>query len=425
MTTTTLNNPAQWLLDWANNGSVSKAGININADTAVQCSTVYSCARVISEAIAVMPLCLYERYKQDGANADKKAEDHYLYDILHKTPSELLTAYAFKDLMITNLLLYGNAIAVIDGYPNKVKGLDVVPPWCVTVLKSKKRKTLVYEIQESDIHFVEKGRYHAEQVIHVTGFTFDGLTGASVVGILKNAIGLALAAEEYGSSYFRNGSRPNGYIKHPAKLTPEARKNLKEDWEQQHRGSINAGRVAVLYEGAEFVPTEGNPADSQCVDIRKLQVVEIARMFKVPLHLLGDMSQAKYSNLELLNAILVIHCLVPICTKIEAELNRKLLSRKEQSSYFFKFIVDGLLRGDAVSRSNALQTQFQHGVISPNEWRELEGRPPIKDVGDKYFVSANLVDITNPGSTGNETDGDEGEGGDGDEIHPDESGTSY
>ncbi len=376
----------------------SYAGKRVNEQTAMQMTAVYSCVRVISEAMASLPLHLY-RYNESGGK--EKATDHPLYFLLHDEPNPEMTSFVFRETALTSLLLWGNSYSqVIRNGKGEVIALYPLMPNRMRVDRDDKGR-LYYEYMANDTDApTMKGmtvRLDAEDVLHIPAMSYDGLVGYSPIAMAKNAIGLALATEEYGSKFFQNGASPTGVLEHPGVLKDPAR--IRDSWTQTFGGSTNAGKVAVLEEGMKYTPISIPPEQAQFLETRKFQIEEIARIFRVPLHMIASMEHSTFSNIEQQSLEFVKYTLDPWVTRLESSMNRRLLSPGEKGKYFIKFNLDGLLRGDYQSRMNGFAVARQNGWMSANDIRELENldRIPEEKGGDLYLINGNMTKLEDAG----------------------------
>ena len=234
-------------------------------------------------------------------------------------------------------------------------------------------------------------------VLHIPGLGFDGLVGYSPIAMAKNAIGMAIACEEYGAKFFANGAAPGGVLEHPGTIKDPQR--VRESWQSTFGGSGNANKIAVLEEGMKYTPIGISPEQAQFLETRKFQINEIARIFRVPPHMVGDLEKSSFSNIEQQSLEFVKYTLEPWIVRWEQAINRALLSEKEKESYFVKFNVDGLLRGDYESRMNGYATARQNGWMSANDIRELENldRIPAELGGDLYLINGNMTKLQDAG----------------------------
>ena len=237
-------------------------------------------------------------------------------------------------------------------------------------------------------------------VLHIPGLGFDGLIGYSPIAMAKNAIGLAIATEEYGAKFFANGAAPSGVLEHPGTIKDPQR--VKESWNSAYQGSANSHKIAVLEEGMKYTPIGIAPEQAQFLETRKFQINEIARIFRVPPHMLADLEKSSFSNIEQQSLEFVKYTLDPWVVRWEQSMCRVLLSESEKPTYFIKFNVDGLLRGDYASRMSGYATARQNGWMSANDIRELENLDRIApDLGgDLYLINGAMTKLEDAGLFG-------------------------
>ena len=233
-----------------------------------------------------------------------------------------------------------------------------------------------------------------EDVLHIPGLGFDGVMGYSPIALEKAAIGLGIAAEEYGSKFFQNGARPSGILTHPNTVKDPAA--LRASWNAAYGGSGNASRVAVLEEGMTFVPLSMPNNEAQFLETRKFQVTEICRIFRVPPHMIGDLERATFSNIESQNISFAVHTIRPWLVRIEQAINKTLIPENEKDRYYAQFNIDGLMRGDYKSRMEGYAIARQNGWMSANDIRALENLNPISEEegGNAYLVNGNMIPIS-------------------------------
>ncbi|HUM83626.1 MAG TPA: phage portal protein [Lachnospiraceae bacterium] len=403
------------------------AGKPVNERSAMQMTAVYCCVRILSEAVAGLPLHLY-RYTDNGSK--EKALDNQLYFLLHDEPNPEMTSFIFRETMMTHLLLYGNCYAqIIRNGKGEVVALYPLMPNRMTVDRDQEGK-LYYEYQTSqdEAHTMEGSlvRLQPYDVFHVPGLGFDGLVGYSPIAMAKNAIGLAIATEEYGAKFFANGATPGGILEHPGIVKDPER--VRQSWSNAFGGSANSNKVADLEEGMKYTPISISPEEAQFLETRKFQIDEIARIFRVPPHMVGDLEKSSFSNIEQQSLEFVTYTLRPWLVRWEQAMQRSLLSEDEKKNCFFKFNVDGLLRGDYQSRMNGYATARQNGWMSANDIRELEDMDLIPDElgGNLYLINGNMTKLQDAGifanKSGQEESGDENEEPQTDETQEDQSG---
>lgn len=380
----------------------STAGKAVNERSAMQMTAVYACVRILSEAIAGLPLHLYE-YGYDGSK--EKAVEHPLYFLLHDEPNKEMTSFVFRETLMTHLLLWGNAYAqVIRNGKGEVIALYPLMPNRMEVNRTDKGQLYYqYTTSSDDAPTVEGSTavLMPEDVLHIPGLGFDGLVGYSPIAMAKNAIGLAIATEEYGAKFFANGAAPSGVLEHPGTIKDPQR--VRDAWMSQFSGSRNAGKVAVLEEGMKYTPISISPEQAQFLETRKFQINEIARIFRVPPHMVGDLEKSSFSNIEQQSLEFVKYTLDPWVIRWEQSLQRTLLSSEEKKRYYFKFNLEGLLRGDYASRMTGYATARQNGWMSANDIRELENldRIPAELGGDLYLINGNMLPLGNAGAFAN------------------------
>lgn len=380
----------------------SSSGKAVNERTAMQMTAVYACVRILSEAIAELPLHLY-KYREDGGK--EKATGHPLYSILHDEPNPEMSSFVFRETLMTHLLLWGNAYAqIIRNGHGEIIALYPLMPNKMSVNRDS-AGSLYYEYtrQMEDAPSI-KGttvKLKPSDVLHIPGLGFDGLVGYSPIAMAKNAIGLAIATEEYGSKFFANGAAPSGVLEHPGTIKDPAR--IRDSWNATFGGSGNANKIAVLEEGMKYTPISISPEQAQFLETRKFQIDEIARIFRVPPHMVGDLDKSSFSNIEQQSLEFVKYTLDPWVTRWEQSIYRTLLSPNEKKDFFVKFNVEGLLRGDYVSRMNGYATARQNGWMSANDIRELENMDRIsaEDGGDLYLINGNMLPLSSTGAFAN------------------------
>lgn len=376
----------------------STAGKNVTERSAMQMTAVYSCVRVLSEAVAGLPLHLY-KYHSDGGK--EKAIDNPLYFLLHDEPNPEMTSFVFRETLMTHLLLWGNAYAqIIRNGKGEVIALYPLMPNRMTVDRDENGR-LYYKYYRGNDEAIRSKEYEVVlspfDVLHIPGLGFDGLVGYSPIAMAKNAIGLAIATEEYGAKFFANGAAPSGVLEHPGTLkNPD---KVRESWNATFGGSHNANKVAVLEEGMKYSPISISPEQAQFLETRKFQINEIARIFRVPPHMVGDLEKSSFSNIEQQSLEFVKYTLEPWLVRWEQSMVRSLLTPGEKQEYFIKFNVDGLLRGDYASRMSGYATARQNGWMSANDIRELENldRIPAEDGGDLYLINGNMTKLADAG----------------------------
>ena len=375
----------------------SASGKAVNERSAMQITAVYSCVRILSEAVASLPLHLY-KYTDTGT---EKATEHLLYFLLHDEPNPEMTSFVFRETLMTHLLLWGNAYAqIIRNGKGEVLALYPLMPDRMNVDRDE-HGNIVYEymVSQEDAP-INKGstvKLSPSEVLHIPGLGFDGLVGYSPIAMAKNAIGLAIATEEYGSKFFANGATPSGILEFPGTVKEPER--VRESWNKGFGGE-NKHKVAILEQGMKYTPISISPNEAQFLETRKFQIDEIARIFRVPPHMIGDLEKSSFSNIEQQSLEFVKYTLDPWVVRWEQSIKRTLLLPDEKGVYFAKFNVDGLLRGDYQSRMNGYATARQNGWMSANDIRSLEQQDLIPDEegGNLYLINGNMLPLKQAGA---------------------------
>ena len=378
------------------------SGKAVTERSAMQMTAVYSCVRILAEAVAGLPLHLY-RYKDSGGK--EKAIDHPLYLLLHDEPNPEMSSFVFRETLMTHLLLWGNAYAqIIRNGKGEVVALYPLMPNKMTVDRDANGQLYYQYTRSNEEAPTMKGttvNLHPSDVLHIPGLGFDGLVGYSPIAMAKNAIGMAIACEEYGAKFFANGAAPGGVLEHPGTIKDPER--VRQSWQSTFGGSGNANKIAVLEEGMKYTPIGISPEQAQFLETRKFQINEIARIFRVPPHMVGDLEKSSFSNIEQQSLEFVKYTLDPWVIRWEQSIQRSLLSKDEKAVYFVKFNLEGLLRGDYQSRMNGYAIGRQNGWMSANDIRELENldRIPAEDGGDLYLINGNMLPLQNAGAFAN------------------------
>ena len=370
---TNLSNPAEWLFS----ENTSSTGIAVNEESAMQLSAVFAAVRVISETMASLPWGV--KQTTDGIIVD--ADAHPVNQLIH-APNQLMTDFTFRETCQAHLCLHGNAFIAIkrDAAGNPIRLIPIQP---------HRVAVKIYEDQKF-YQIDDKETFDDSEMIHLVGLGFDGIKGKSVLEAARQSIGLGLAADRFGGSFFGNGANVSAVLTHHARLSDEAYKRLLRSWTQRNTGMDNAHKTAILEEGMKIEKMSISPQDSQFIATRQFGVVDIARFFRVPLAYLGSIENSSTrANIEEQGIQFQRNTILPWVKRWEAEFNRKLFTG---SDYFIRFNMDGLLRGDIRSRYEAYTKGRQWGWISANDVRKLENLPPI-DGGDAYLQPLNMTEV--------------------------------
>ena len=368
------------------------SGKAVNERTAMQTSAVYACVRILAESVAGLPLHVYER----TANGSKSTKpSHPLYRLLHDEPNREMTSFVFRETLMSHLLLWGNAYAQIirDGRGFPIALYPLLPDRMAVDRNESGELVYTYQSDKGQV------KLRRENILHIPGLGFDGLIGYSPIAMAKNAVGLALATEDYGAMFFANGANPGGVLEHPGVIKPEQADRLRESWQSQF-GGANAHKVAVLEEGLKFHQMSIPPEQAQFLETRKFQINEIARIFRVPPHMVGDLEKSSFSNIEQQSLEFVKYTLDPWVVRWEQSLQQVLILPSEKATIFIKFNLDGLLRGDYQSRMQGYSTGIQNGFMSVNDVRGLEDMNLLtaEEGGDLHFVNGNMVKLADVGA---------------------------
>ncbi len=372
------------------------AGKAVNEQTAMQMTAVYSCVRILSETLAGLPLHVY-RYNDSGGK--EKNYKHSLYKLLHDEPNPEMTSFAFRETLMSHLLLWGNAFAqIIRNARGEVIALYPLMPNKMTVDRDNNGHLFYLYQKNGDFGKENQVYLKPSDVLHIPGLGFDGLVGYSPIAMAKNAVGLAIATEEYGAKFFANGAAPGGVLEHPGTIKDPLK--VKESWNSAYQGSSNAHRVAVLEEGMKYQAIGISPEQAQFLETRKFQINEIARIFRVPPHMLADLEKSSFSNIEQQSLEFVKYTVDPWLVRWEQAMCRALLMESEKPAVFIKFNVDGLLRGDYASRMSGYAVGIQNGFMSPNDVRQLENMDLIPDElgGNFYVINGAMTKLSETGA---------------------------
>lgn len=385
----TLANPAKWLVEWVNGGSESKAGIKVNRDSAMTVSAFFDGVRIIANAVSTMPLILYKR-NADGSR--DRATNHPMYKIAHSQafiqPDRRMSASRFRQTLQGHLVTHGNAYAQVDmAGSGQVKGLYPLHPDRITIETKGGKLEYRYRLNSGpDKVFADW------ELWHLPGIGYDGIKGYSLLTLAREGIGLSLAMEEYGSRFFSNGARPSGIIKYPGKLDDVTRNLYKKDLKEKHGELGKSHELLFLENGFEYQQLSITPEDSQFLESRKFDVVEIARWLNLPPYMLKHTDAERITNVEHRGIELIEYSFLPWLVLWEDEMSLMFLNEREREEYYFEFMVQGLLRADAKSRNESYEIQRRNGIISANDWRRMENMNPIPGAeGDQLLIPVNMM----------------------------------
>lgn len=387
----------------------SSTGMQITPEVAMRSSAVLGCVRVLSETMAMLPLLMYLR---ESDTKRKRETTHPLYRLLHNKPNRWQTSFEFREMMMGHCLLRGNAYAQKVYTKDQRKIIELVP------LNPTRMQPKLSNEGEVEYHYTYlngvKVIFPQDKIFHLKGMGDDGLQGISVISYSEDPVGIAIATQEYQGRFFSNDASPGGVITHPSKMSDKAYQNLKKSWSETFQGIKNSHKAAILEEGMQWKTIGMTSVDAQLLENRRFQTEEIARIFRVPLHLIQDLQRATFSNIESQDMQFVKHTILPWCKRWEDAIQARILDEKESTQYYFEFLVDGLLRGDFKTRQEGLSVMRNNGIINADEWRALENmNPQDNDQGSVYLVPANMVNAAHadkmgpPNSTDNQDPKDE------------------
>jgi len=356
-------------------GAETSSGFRVTERGVLAIPAVFACVRVLAESIASLPLLVYQR----AANGNRdRANDFSLYDILHRRPNNLMTSFELRELLVGHLCLRGNAYCYIQRDYGEVTALWPLHPDRMTVENVKQGLIYTYQGDETE------AKYDETEILHIRGLSSDGITGYSPLSLCRDTWGAAKATMEYGANFFRNDASPGGILRHPGKIGQEGHDNLRKAWEKGFKGRGNKHRVAILEGGMEWQAIGITPQDSQMIESQKFSVVEIARIFRVPLNLLQDLDRATYNNIVELNRAFLTHSLRPWLTRIEQAMEKSLLTEQEKRVYNIEHLTADLLRADHKERYESYEIARRAGFLSVNEIRKFENLNSIGPDGDSY-----------------------------------------
>jgi len=377
----------------------STSGKNVNEFTAMQTTAVYACVRILSETLAALPLQLY-RYTPGGK---ERVYDHPLYHLLHDEPNPEMTSFIFRETLMSHLLIWGNAYAqIIRDKLGRVQGLYPLRPDKMTVCRDENGQIYYIYTKTTDENPAIKpyGQVplRKDEVLHIPGLGFDGLVGYSPIAMARNAVGMTMACEEYGASFFANGASPSGVLEHPGVLKDPAK--VRDSWNAVYQGSANAHKVAVLEEGMKYQQIGIPPEEAQFLETRKFQLNEIARLYRIPPHMIGDLEKSSFNNIEQQSMEFVKYTLDPWVIRWEQAMQKALFLPEEKKQFFLKFNVNGLMRGDYESRMTGYSIGRQNGWLSANDIREMEDMNPVPDEegGNLYLVNGSMTKLKDAGA---------------------------
>lgn len=387
----TSNTSLNWLWGDEGIGRSTSAGMRVTSDNAMQVAAVMACVKVLSETLAIMPLKIY-RKRPGGGRVE--ADNLSLFEILGKSPNQFMTSFEWVELIMNHLTTRGNHYSLkVPGEYGSVSQLMPLHPDKVTMKQDRKTKEYYYDVIGDD------GRprpYTLDEILHIRGMTSgDGMVGLNPISYMRETIGLDMGASDYGSSFFGNAGIPKVALETDQPLNLNDRNELQQMWDAKYSGRGNHNKTAVCSHNLKVKVLSINPEDSQFLETRKSTRRDIASIYRVPLHLIGDLERSTNNNIEHQSLEFLMYTMMPWVRRIETCLDSSLLTQYG-SRYFCKFNVEGLLRGDRKSRSEWYKSLHSIGAYSVNDVCALEDMDPIpeKEGGNKRFVNAALVELS-------------------------------
>lgn len=384
--------PPGWFTNWIGGGP-SKTGVTVNEQTAMKFTAVFSCIRVLSETLASMPIILYrDRKVGDKTSGKDRAVDHPLYDILKTAPNKEMPSMILKETMMGHICSSGNCYAQIQrNRRGEVLSLNILP-W-TTTWPERNRDTWEIEYKTND-----RGKpvtLPSDQVFHIPGLGFDGIKGYSPIKMAMEAIGLGLAAEEFGATFFSNGANAGGVVEYESRMDDKAKEQFRKSFMEKYGGLGKSSSVLFLENGSKYTKVAIPNNEAQFLETRRFQKEEIASIYRVPLHLIQDLQKSTNNNIEHQSLEFVMYTMLPWFTRWEQFINFKLLTKEDrQKGYFAEFLINALLRGDTQARAEMLHKMRQDGVINADEWRELENMNPQEAGQGKYYlINGNMISV--------------------------------
>lgn len=388
------DDPPETLRSWVLGGSPSYTGAEVTPMSALNLSAVYSCVRVLSEDVGSLPLNLYEKILMAGEYRGRKiASNHQISRLLHLAPNPEMSSMQWREASMVHVLLWGNSYTEIErNRGGQIIGLWPITPWRVSPKRINGQ--IVYEVTNpaGGINIIS-----SENMLHIRGFSLNGLTGLSAITASKEAVGMAMAGQEFAGRYFTNDTTAGVVLETPNALSDKAYERLKKSIESQSTGLSDKHRMQILEEGAKLNRLALNASDAQILESRRFSVEEVARMFRIPPHKIQDLNRATNNNIEQQDLDYFKSTLRPWLVRFETEYTLKLLLPSEQDRFFAKFVIEGFLRGDYKTRHEGYAQGIQNGIYTRNECRAFEDMNPI-DGGDAFYMAANITELK-PGRT--------------------------
>lgn len=366
---------------------------SVTPDSAMRVTAVYACVSLIAETIAALPLHVYQRTTDTtGKVSNAKAVEHPLYGLLHDAPTPGMTSFEWREMLVTHTALRGDSYArIVSNAGGRIEAIVPILPQHISVVRPKFGARPAFRWTPDGLGPTQI--LLDDEVLRLPYKMLDGFTSLSPVSVHRRTIGNAIAAARYLDGFFRNSASPKGALMTDKVLAPESAAALRQAWNDRHMGPENAGKLAIFDGGMKFEPIGMSMDDAQYIELLGFSVADIARIFLVPPHKIGDLSKATFSNIEQQSIDWVVGCLVHWIERLEQRFNAYLLSSRDRAlGHYIEFDVNGLLRGDVTARGNFYKALFYLGAINPNEIRASENRNPY-DGGDRYYLQQATVPV--------------------------------
>lgn len=370
---------AAWL-----GGMLTAAGVSVTPESAMRVAAVFACVRVLSETLASLPLMVYRRLPGGGK---ERATDHWLYPLLHSQPNGWMTSFGWREMGMAHLCLRGVAYSRIVG---DLRGRRILVPYHPDRVRAVLRDdgTLAYDVampKGNNITLLQ------DEMLRIPFLTQDGVNPVTPIQVQRETLGSAIAAQEYAARFWANDARPTGgWIEMDGDFKdPKARETFRDEWQKARTGE-NRHKVAFLPRGMKYHAVSMTMEDAQFIETHKMQRADIAGIYRVPPHLIGDLERATFGNIEQQSIEFVVYTMQPWIARWEQGLTQGLLSDREQEEYFVEFLVDGLLRGDASARANYFRTAVLTGWMNRNEVREIENMNKADGLDD-FLAPLNMT----------------------------------
>jgi HK97 family phage portal protein len=383
---TPLANPEEWIIRWLFGGA-PVTPTYVDEMSALRLTAHYACIRVLAESVSTLPICIYQGAPQEAAIEI----EHPLTPLLNARMNDLMTSVVGREILHSHVVGWGNGYSEIEfNQAGQVQALWPIPPNRVKVERSG-NQDVVYRITDFDNNSI---RMEKERIFHIPGLGFDGLKGYSPIAIARRTLGLSVGAEEFGVRFFENDARPGVVLKHPGGLSDKAYNRLKGTWQDEHGGVINAWRPRILEEGMDIAQIGLPGLDMEFINTRKFQVIEVARLHRVPPHMIMDLERGTFSNIEHQSLEFVKFTLRTHLIRWEQAINARLLMGAR--NLYAQHDVDDLLRGDFKTRMEGYGVAVQWGIKTRNQIRGIESDPPLPpdQRGDEIMVPQNMVFVT-------------------------------